>query len=117
MWLYFKSVSLFARCRLRAHGKFDMSAGSAVGLWKGSDEGNTGYTGYAVPTTMALFEAVIKAAPSKPMLDDQNLLWIIIRSKEFADKTGIDVVALPEVQDFDYTGMVRTTAKVASEPP
>jgi hypothetical protein len=87
-------------------------------FWKSKDEGNTGvYWVRSTKNTMALFEAVIEAAPSKPMLDDQNLFWIVIRSKEFADQSGIDMVALPSCRDFDYSGMVRTTAEVAGKAP
>ena len=90
-------------------------------FWKGKDEGNTGvYWVRSTNHTMTLFDTVIKAAPSFPSLDDQNLLWRIIRSKEFADEKGIELIALPNCRDFDYTGPVRTPEKVStvvSSPP
>ena len=82
-------------------------------FWKSKHEGNTGlYWVRSSKNTMALYEAVIKAAPLKPMLDDQNLFWIVIRSQEFADRSGINMVALPSCRDFDYSGMVRTSTEV-----
>ena len=81
-------------------------------FWKSKHEGNTGlYWVRSTKNTIALYEAVTKVASSKPMLDDQNLFWIVIRSKEFADQTGIDMVALPSCRDFNYSGVVRTTTK------
>ncbi len=75
-------------------------------------EGNTGfYFIRSTKATKAFYALVIAEAPKHPILDDQNILWLVVRNENLLRKqTLLEVVALPACRHFNRTegGYVRS---------